>query len=273
MMSWPIFIQTLRSYWITILIYAASLFGYSVLLASMYNMIEDLGDSYGDIIEQFPEGFMEAFGAGELASGNITFEGFISMEHLGLFWVIIVGAFIIGFAARALAAEVEQGTVALVLSQPVTRTKMFISKFVAGILGIVVLVVSSMAGIIAYASNADYETADLAGYGLFTFVAIIFFCALLSVCMLFSAMVNERGRAILLGMLFLVISFVTDLFARLQEDWEALRYISIFHYYGKPDETILTASFDDWHFVVLLGVIIVSVIGGLIVWNKRDISV
>lgn len=272
-MSWPIFIQTLRSYWVTILVYAASLFGYSVLLSSMYSMVTDLGDSYADIIQNFPEGFMEVFGASEFLSGNITFEGFLAMEHLGLFWVIIVGAFIIGFAARALAAEVEQGTVALVLSQPVTRTKMFVSKLVAGIVGIVVLVCASIGGIIIYASNAEYEIAAIEGYALFTFVAIIFFVALLSVSMLFSALVSERGRAILFGMLFLVISFVTDLFARLQEDWEALQYVSLFHYYGKPDEILLTASFNDWNLVVLLGVILVSVVLGLIIWNKRDLSV
>jgi len=272
-MSWPIFIQTLRSYWVTITIYAVSLFGYSMLLASMYTMVSSLGDVYADLIEQMPEGMMEAFGAEEFVSGGLTFESFLSMEHLGLFWVIIIGAFIIGFAAQALAGEVEQGTVALVLSQPVTRTKMFVSKLLAGIIGIIILVCSSIGGFLVQAARLDIATAPAEGYMLFIFVAILFFVGLLTVSMLFSALVNERGRAILFGMVFLVVSYVADLFARLQEDWEVLRYVSLFYYYGKPDEVLTTASFDDLNLAVLLGVILVATVLGLIGWNKRDLAV
>ena len=173
-MSWPIFIQTLRSYWVTITIYAASLFGYSMLLASMYTIVDNLSGVYTEMFKAMPEGFLEAFGASNFFEGGLQFESFLSMEHLSLFWVIIVGAFVIGFSARVLAGEVEQGTVALVLSQPVTRTKMFLSKFFAGIIGIVVLVFASICGFLLQANLLEFETAPVEGYWLFIFVAILY---------------------------------------------------------------------------------------------------
>ncbi len=273
MMNFPIFWQTLKGYWVTILIYSGALLLYSMFLTSFYPIAREVGTSYADIIEKIPEQLRQAFGGSDFFQGGVTFEAFLSLEHLNFFWVIAVSAFVIGFASRAIAGETEQGTIALLLSQPVTRTQVFVSKLVVGVLGIVALVWSAMGGIIWQAHRSDIAMAPLEGYYLFIGVAILFFISILSVSMMFSTMVAERGRAILMGLVFVIAAYVLDVFARLQEKWADLGYLSIFHYYGKPDAIITTASIDDYRLWVLVGSSVVATVVGLMIFNRRDISV
>lgn len=272
-MNWPIFWQTLKSYWLTICLYCGGLLLYSMFLTSIYPIAQSVGSNYADIFNKIPQQLRDAMGGTNFLTGGLTFEGFLSLEHLNFFWVIAVSAFIIGFASRAIAGEVEQGTIALLLSQPVTRTQIFFSKMAVGILGTVALVWSVMGGVLWQAHRSGIATAPIEGYWLFISVAILFFISILAVSMMFSTMVLERGRAILLGLLFVISAFALDLFAKLNEDWKDLDWISLFKYYGSPHDIITTASVDNLNLWVFMGVIVVATIVGLIVFNRRDISV
>ena len=272
-MNWPIFWQTLKSYWLTIVFYCGGLFLYSMFLTFIYPVARDLGTNYAEIFDKMPEQVREAMGGANFLNNGLSFEGFLSLEHLQFFWVIAVAAFIIGFASRAIAGEVEQGTIALLLSQPVTRTQIFFSKLAVGVIGIVALVGATVGGIIWQAYRLDIAIAPIEGYWLFISVAILFFVSILAIAMMFSTMVAERGRATLLPLLFVIASFVTDLFAKLNEDWEGLKWLSIFHYYGTPDSIITNASVDDLHLWVFAGIIVTAIVAGLVVFNRRDIAV
>jgi len=272
-MSLSIFWQTVKSYWLTICLYCGGLLLYSMFLTSVYPVAKDLGTNYTDIFEKIPSQVRDFMGGTNFLSGGLTFEGFLSLEHLNFFWVIAVSAFIIGFASRAIAGEVEQGTIALLLSQPVTRTQIFLSKLAVGVLGIAALVGAVMGGIIWQAHRSDIAIAPIEGYWLFIGVAILFFVSILAVAMMFSTMVVERGRAMLMGLLFVIVSFAMDIFARLNEDWKNLDWLSIFKYYGKPDAILTTASVDDLHLWVFIGIIVVATVAGIAIFNRRDIAV
>ncbi|MFH0905288.1 MAG: ABC transporter permease subunit [bacterium] len=272
-MSWPIFWQTLKSYWLTILFYCGGLFLYSMFLTFIYPVARDVGTNYTEIFNKIPVQIREAMGGANFLDNGLSFEGFLSLEHLKFFWVIAVCAFIIGFASRAIAGEVEQGTIALLLSQPVTRTQIFFSKLAVGVIGIVALVGATIGGILWQTYRLDIAIAPIEGYWLFTNVAILFFISILAIAMMFSTMVAERGRATLLPLLFVIVSFAIDLFAKLNEDWENLKWLSIFNYYGTPDSIITTASIDDLNLWVFGGIIVVATIAGLATFNRRDIAV
>jgi len=272
-MNWPIFWQTLKSYWLTICLYCGGLLLYSMFLTSIYPVAHDLGSTYSDIFNKIPSQVRDLMGGTNFVSGGLTFEGFLSLEHLNFFWVIAVSAFIIGFASRAIAGEVEQGTIALLLSQPVTRTQVFFSKLVVGVLGIVALVWSVMGGVIWQAHRSGITLAPIEGYWLFISVAILFFASILAVSMMFSTMVAERGRAMLMGLLFVIISFAMDIFARLNNNWKNLDWFSIFKYYGTPSTILTTASVDNLNLWVFIGIIVVATLAGIVIFNRRDISV
>ncbi len=272
-MNGPIFWQTLKSYWLTILLYCGGLFLYSMFLTFIYPIVQDLGTNYTEIFNKMPEQIRNAMGGTNFLTGGLTFESFMSMEHLRLFWVIIVTAFIIGFTSRAIAGEVEQGTIALLLSQPVTRTQIFFSKLVVGIIGVAALTIATIGGILWQAHRLDIIVSPIEGYFLFTFVAILFFSSILTLAMMFSTMVVERGRATLLPLLFVITSFVIDMFAKLNADWEDLKWLSIFQYYSSPDEILTTASIDNLNLWVFAGIIVITTTVGLVVFNRRDISV
>ncbi len=272
-MNWPIFWQTLKSYWLTILFYCGGLFLYSMFLTFIFPVARDLGTNYTEIFNKIPEQIKQAMGGANFLTNGLTFEGFLSLEHLKFFWVIAVAAFIVGFASRAIAGEVEQGTIALLLSQPVTRTQIFFSKFAVGVIGIVALTAATIGGILWQAHRLDIAVAPIEGYWLFLSVAILFFISILAVAMMFSTMVAERGRATLLPLMFVIVSFAIDLFAKLNADWEDLKWLSIFHYYGTPDSIITNASIDDLNLWVFGGIIVVTTIIGLVTFNRRDIAV
>ncbi|MFA5009719.1 MAG: ABC transporter permease subunit [Patescibacteria group bacterium] len=244
-----------------------------MLLTFIYPIAQDLGTNYTEIFNKIPVQIREALGGGNFLDNGMSFEGFLSLEHLKFFWVIAVCAFMIGFASRAIAGEVEQGTIALLLSQPVTRTQIFFSKLAVGVIGIVALTTATIGGMLWQAYRLDITTAPIEGYWTFIGVAILFFVSIFALAMMFSTMVAERGRATLLPLLFVIISFVVELFAKLNADWENLKWLSIFYYYGTPDAIITTASIDNVNLWVFAGIIVAAIMAGLIAFNRRDIAV
>ena len=88
-------------------------------------MVEDMDlDAIQDIIAAWPEGMLEFFGDVEIFS-NVY--GFWSLEILAFMW-LYAGIYIIYMASSLLSQEVEEKTIDLTLSKPITRFNFLGSK-------------------------------------------------------------------------------------------------------------------------------------------------
>jgi putative exporter of polyketide antibiotics len=80
----------------------------------------------------------------DLASMAFTADTYIAIEFL-MFWPLIVCFYAI-FAGVSISREVERGTLDLLLAQPVSRTRVLISKYAVPLTGIILIALFSWRG-------------------------------------------------------------------------------------------------------------------------------
>src|SRR5207245_10369701 len=117
----------------TIASYALGSAFYSALVVFLFHsFIVQHTAFFQQYLTILPKALLQAF---NISGPNIfPFGGFLVAEYLSCIWVVIVAAFIISFTSGAIAREVEQGTIELVLAYPVGRMRFFLSKVVVLVL-------------------------------------------------------------------------------------------------------------------------------------------
>ncbi len=148
-------------------------------------------------------------------SDNPFFSILLAIDAIFVFQIIL-SALAILFAYNTISGEHEDGTLKLVLSNPIPRDTLVIGKYLGGMLSLFpMVVISFIIGIlIAYASPAtDFNSADL-----FRLVAVLILSLLyVSTCyllgMLLSVWTKEATTALILSM------FIWGLLTILHSNW------------------------------------------------------
>ena len=124
-MAFEILKQTLKDKYMGTIIAAVLIFLYIFWLATFYPSMKPMVSGYEQLLQN-PS--MKAFFGDEVVSMT-TFSGFMSLEvfsYMGL----VIGAFFIFMVASFVAGEIEQKSCELLLSLPVSRVNVILSRFV-----------------------------------------------------------------------------------------------------------------------------------------------
>ncbi|HTX44422.1 MAG TPA: ABC transporter permease subunit, partial [Methanocella sp.] len=124
-MAFEVLKQAFKDKYLGTVIAALLIFLYIFWLASFYPSIKPMVSGYDQLLQN-PT--MKAF-LGDDAASMTTFSGFMTLEvfsYMGL----VVGAFFIFMAASFAAGEIEQKSCELLLSLPVSRVGVILSRYV-----------------------------------------------------------------------------------------------------------------------------------------------
>ena len=265
-MAWTLFRQTLYQRRTALLWYSISLISYSVFIVWYFPFIQKIDiQSY---INALPKDLITAF-AGSSVSLS-TFGGYIATEYLGLVWVLIIGAAAITFATKCLSAEMSAGTMELVLAQPVSRVVLVVARWLAMVVYLAVLVLSTTVPVYLTALWRDVKV-DAGNLALVSAVALVFALAIGGAAYILAALFRESGRAAgiiggILGAMW-VLSFMA---ANLQ--WaRSLNPVNLFHYWEPArmvdKGTVATGSWVLYGVLALLGPVVAAAI-----FSRRDVG-
>lgn len=261
--------KTLKQNWKSLFWFAAGLFGYTwLIMAKIYPVLQKNTATFEQLYKTYPKEFLQFFG---FESMKIDFANFISGEYLVLFFPLIVGSYLAAFTTRFFTKEIETTQMANVLAQPISRTKIFLSKLVAMILGTLFLTLVALIFIPplaqVYGFSVGWEpimklTLEafllmIATGGFFTLVSVIF---------------SERGQALGVSLGGFIASYLLFSLGNMIESLKNFQWLSIFNYY-KPAEILENNVVSSRDLLVLFGIFIITTIFGLIWFRKRDISV
>lgn len=235
-----------------------------VMMVSIFPAIAD-GPALEQMADSFPPGFMEAAGVEDLASmGTIT--GFLQAELFGLVVPLALPFFAILAAANAIAGAEENGTIDVLMGNPLPRWQLVAAYFVStaislvGVLAIFGLFIWGSALFID-AKLTLGETAE----GVFgAWPLALFFGGLAMLC---SAIFHRRilavgiSGAVLFGMYFL------NVVSGLVEDLEFLKNFSAIYHHGSP----ITDGIEWASFAGLTGAALVLATVAILAFQKRDI--
>jgi ABC-2 type transport system permease protein len=195
----------------------------------------------------------------------------LALENFSIMWPLLVIFMVIAFAGTSLAGEIEKGTMSLTLSRPVSRTTIFVSKYLAGLVAILFFNVISIYFIIPL-SRLHNVTYILESYTTISVLGFFFSLAIFSLSSLFSALFSEKSKVYMVmgGIMFSM--YIFNVVANLRESWEDFKYFSFFHYFNYNQ-----ALFEyeiSWESLFVFGItIIVSFVCGILIFKHRDIAI
>jgi len=234
---------------------------YSAFVVAIYPSIEG---SLQKAIRGYPEALKQAFGASELS----TVEDYLHVEMLSLIVPLAVGYLAVRSVASGLSGAAESGRLDVVLSAPVSRRRLVAAGFLAtavellGVLALALLL--ALIGSLLSGAHLSFGSA-VAGFGNVWPLALLSagLGILITGWSLRTSVVTGSVAGVLVGM------YVVDLIGRLDTSLDAIRYASVFRYYGRAAESgIAPLSFLG----VTAVAVAVAAIGALL-FDRRDLLV
>jgi ABC-2 type transport system permease protein len=203
-------------------------------------------------------------------------ERFMDMANLKVFgWthpvaLAIGAALAIVLGARAVAGEIENGAVEMVMSQPISRATYYLAQIVHGCVALLLVSAGGIAGAFAGQSVYDIDkfgTNDLLLLGLNYFLLQLSWFA---VTLALSSFARESGRVASVAFFVALVAFIVrtigDLWDRTA--W-ALPYT--FYNYFSPKKIVVDHAPDSRDFVLLAVVSLVALAIGGVKFQKRDL--
>ena len=182
----------------------------------------------------------------------------------------LVTAVAITLAARAIAGEIENGVIELVLAQPVSRVRYFASHLTFAMLAIAAVVIAGLLGGIL--GQVSFGLPPFAWDRLLRLVASLFLLQMsfYGLTLLFSSFGREAGRVAVLGVLAAIVSFLVNVVALLWNKAAFMKPYSLHTYYDP--RAILVDGHLSMSSVLLLGIFaLLSIAVAFAQFMRRDL--
>jgi ABC-2 type transport system permease protein len=220
-------------------------------------------DALTKATRDYPSGLKEAFGISQI--NNV--EQYLHAEMLSLIVPLALGYLAVRAVASGLSGASETGRLDVLLSAPVSRRRLVAAGFIAT--GIELAAVLLLTGVLTALGSA------IAGAGLAVGPAVAGFASVWPLALVFAGLgIVATGWSLRTSVVtgavagVLVAMYVIDLIGRLDPDLSAIRYVSVFKYYGNAIED----GIDPLAFCgVTAAAILLALLGGWL-FDRRDLS-
>jgi ABC-2 type transport system permease protein len=234
-------------------------------LVTFYDTLVDQQSQLSQLLSSYPKELFAFFGG---MDELFTPYGFLNVEFFS-YMPIILGIFAVLVGSGLLAGDEENGNLDLILSLPISRSRLFAGKlagFLAAQLSILILVCAGlMLGLPG--TKMEIKIWELI-YPTLSLLGVLLLFGTLAV--LFSMLLPARRIAAMLSGVLLVASFFITSLAEMDEKLKTIARFSPLDYY--QGGLALKEMRWDWFF----GLTIASVICALLSWwrfERRDIRV
>lgn len=261
-----IIIRKFKDQLLSLLYYFGGLFAYAWMIMAIFPTMKtaDLASVY----DQFPEEFLKFFGANGIENMG-TIEGFISLEFLSLFFILIIAFYIGSSAGSTIAGSIEKRTMDFQLSQPISRTKIAVAETLVGLFNTFLLVALTVFSI--YMLGKAYHV-SLNNHGLITFgfVATIFLWAFYGLAIFLSSLLKNKLTVAALTVGIIMGLYVFNAMTKIVDKLAKYDKFTLFNMYDP--QKLLSNEAVNWNQILILAtILIVGAISSLIVFNKKDI--
>ncbi|MFB6079609.1 MAG: ABC transporter permease subunit [Haloferacaceae archaeon] len=232
----------------------------------LYPSIARAGVDYAAYVESLPPEVRNAFG---VTVGLGSIQGYLVTELYGFVWMLILGIYFAYAAASLVAGDVEDGSMELLLVNPITRTRVVVGKYL-GLLPSVVFVNAVGALAVVGFAEAVGESVTVRALIVLHLLFVLYHAACAAVGLVASASMRTQRRAQVVSIAVLFATYVVDSLT-LDTDYEWVGALSLSRYFD-PGK-ILVAETIAWGDVgVLIVVTLALVVLAAEVFERRDVG-
>jgi ABC-2 type transport system permease protein len=260
-------VKTLRDLRTGFVFWSAGLAGLVAMMVSVYPSVRD-NPALDKLVESYPEALKGFFGfGGEL--DYATPAGYLGMELFSFMVPLLLLVATIGAGSAAIAREEERGTLDLLLSLPVSRSRVVLEKLGALVaetaaLGVVLwLALWVGAAAVGMAISATLLAAATAS-------AVALAIAYGAIALALGAATGKRGFSIGIAAALAVAAYLVNSLAPLAVTLEHMQKASPFYYYAASNP--LQHGLDTPHLLVLVGITVGAAALAVVAFDRRDLS-
>jgi len=263
--------RMLRDKWKSFVIYAIAAVAFLEMYIALFPVVHQRANQFDQVIKTFPPEIFKAMNIDPSSLSFANIESYLSSEYMSFLWPILAIIFAISLANYISINEIDKGTIETLASLPARRSKVFLQRYLTGLLMLVGFCIISLFGAIPLAilHNTDYivENFLTAAVGSFLFIWAVY-----SLATLFSVIFSEKGKSTMASGGVLILMYVVFIISTLKESIKDLQYISFFNYFSGSD-LLVKNSYPEYAFLVLGGFATLSTLIALLWFNRRDLSV
>lgn len=249
--------------------FTAGSVAFLLLYVLIYPSFQHETAKFNELLQSYPKAVLKAFNIENLQFSSI--EGYVSAEHFSFVWPLLAIFLAIGTAGNSIAGEIEKGTIALTLSMPIKRSKIYLAKISSGIVSISAFAVITILALIplSWINGVTVHYNHVVKVAILgTFFALAIYC----LATMFSALSSEKSKVYFWTGGILVSMYVANIVSGLVNSLKDLQYVSLFHYFA-ADKAIVQGIINMQSIAVFTVLSLLSLLIGYLIFIKRDISV
>jgi ABC-2 type transport system permease protein len=245
--------------------WALSITAVAAMYSSMWPVMTG-SSGLATAVDSFPKAMRDAFHLQDYG----TAAGYFGSTVFGLLVPVLVAVFAIAAGARAIAGDEEAGTLDLVMTHPVRRTQLAVSRLLAVLTAIVATGTLLLAVELAIRVPAGFTALGVGGLAAMSLQLVLFGVCFASVAFGIGACTGRRVYAIGGGAYLAVAAYLSDSFLPQIRGLHWTQYGSPFYWYlgGEP----LRHGIQWTHCALLAGVALGFALVGLRGFDRRDLA-
>jgi ABC-type transport system involved in multi-copper enzyme maturation permease subunit len=226
-------------------------------------------ENFGGLMKIVPRSITTLFGGDYLDILSVS--GFLAYAFTHPLNLLLLCTPPIALASRTATGGAEDGRTDLILSQPVSRTAVFLERLGAGAICSAILVLCMWLGHLAGITLIDLpETPDHLPFVFCAVNALFFVLSIQGIAFLAAAVSRVRGTAVGIAIGILAAMFFLRLAAGFWNAFDIPARLSVFTYYI-PARVVLNAALPVEHLLTLTAFCVATAAAGLAVFNRKDI--
>ena len=260
----PLLLKTWRDRWRGLIAWTTGLVLITAVELYVYPSIRDSGEGMEALVEGFPEPMQEIFRMSDYTSGA----GFLNVEMFSIIVPLVFIAVGASWGAGATADEEEKGTADLLLTLPVSRTAILLTKGAATVLVLLGLIIVLAVTLVLGSGMVDL------GVAYANLVAACLMSGLLGILyagigFFVGAATGRRGIALGVAFTLAIAGFLLYSLSPMVEGFENVNPVNPFQWAVGSDA--LTSGIDAGYALRLLLLSIVMFAGAVLAFRRRDI--
>ena len=258
--------QSVKNSWKGNMVLLLAFSGLVVMIISIYPGMKESIDMWVDNLPGFA---MTTFGRSTLEMSMV--EGYLNIEFYQWGWVLILGIYFAFISSSSISREIENKTIDMLLSNPVSRARVVLEKFLGLLPAIILMNVATPIVILGYLKYIN-EAIDMIYLFYTHFVSIFYLCAICALGLLLSVIFDETRKANVLAIGVVSGMYIMEILSLISEKYAGLGKISIIHYYD-PGEILVHHTIEITDVVILLIMTALLLTTAVLYFDKRDIAI